>query len=230
MFFGLLKLLEDRLDQPYAYPKSAWVLSAMERDSSGQFTSKLFDGRLGQKGVTAATPTALVQAVERSKTVAAAGWVRYYSDAKMLKHLHLFRKQVETHQPDVAFVGVPGIHDLIRSRDPGDPVRLANQLGELVEKLKMSSPATRVIYLSINVQDESKKQRQYANQGREWSVQFIRTVSDTLRNMDVEVLDTSSFTDVHAHGNVLSSDGTHVWGFVDVMKARLALAAVCRSS
>ena len=42
-----------------------------------------------------------------------------------------------------------------------------------------------------------------------------------------QVLDTSSFTDPSVHGNVLSTDGTHVWDFVDVMKAHTLLAALC---
>ena len=47
------------------------------------------------------------------------------------------------------------------------------------------------------------------------------------RDSGVEVLDASSMTDSVVHGNVLSEDGTHVWGFVDVMKAKLILSAMC---
>ena len=53
-------------------------------------------------------------------------------------------------------------------------------------------------------------------------------LEDELRSKPgVEVLDTSSMTDHLVHGNVLSGDGTHVWGFVDVMKAKLILSALC---
>jgi hypothetical protein len=226
MFFGLMKLLEGRLNDPdFAYPKSAWMASAMERDSGGlgrgsEFTSKLFNGKLGRAGVVAATPPGL-----QAATQAGGGWVRYYSHAKTMEQLAVLQRQVETQQPDVVFAGIPSIHDHIRSGT--DPVQLATQLGEWVRALKATSPAIRVIYLSINVQDASKKLRQYKQQGREWSIGFIRAVGETLKAMGVEVLDTSGFTDPKVHGNVISDDGTHAWGFVDVMKARLALAALC---
>lgn len=119
----------------------------------------------------------------------------------------VLRKQVETLQPDVTFCWGPGIHDFIQSKQTTDPVQLANQFGELAVTLKKSSPTTRLIFLSINAQDESKKLQQYANQGRDWSVRFIRTVAETLKGVGVEVLYASSFTHMRTHGNVLSADG-----------------------
>jgi hypothetical protein len=41
-----------------------------------------------------------------------------------------------------------------------------------------------------------------------------------------QVLDTVSMTDPQRFGNVLSSDGTHTWGYVDVQKASQLLAAL----
>ena len=93
---------------------------------------------------------------------------------------------------------------------------------------KFKRLGTRVIYLSINVQDESKKPANYQAQGRDWSVTFIREVITALREAGgVEVLDTSSYTDPLVHGNTQSRDGTHVWGFVDVMKAKAIMSALC---
>ena len=78
------------------------------------------------------------------------------------------------------------------------------------------------------MQDEAKKRKQFAHQNREWSLKFIRAVSEELCSKPgVELLDASSMTDPRRHGNVLSGDGTHVWGFVDVMKAKLVLSALC---
>ena len=91
----------------------------------------------------------------------------------------------------------------------------------------LKEAGTRVIYMSVNVQDASKKPKQFKAQGREWSLDFIRAVVAALRSKGVEVLDTSSMTDPEVHGNVHSEDGTHVWGFVDVMKAKVLLSAIC---
>eukprot|EP01047_Picozoa_sp_COSAG01_P027342 COSAG01_NODE_1801_length_9200_cov_13.641358_10_plen_57_part_00 len=41
-----------------------------------------------------------------------------------------------------------------------------------------------------------------------------------------QVLDTVSMTDPQRFGNVLSGDGTHTWGYVDVQKASQLLAAL----
>jgi hypothetical protein len=93
----------------------------------------------------------------------------------------------------------------------------------------VTQDGTRVIYLSINVQDESKKPKQFAaRQTREWSLKFVQAVAEeVVSKPGVEFLDASSMTDPLVNGNVLSGDGTHVWGFVDVMKAKLVLSALC---
>ena len=105
-------------------------------------------------------------------------------------------------------------------------IAVQRQMGTWAETVVKEG--TRVIYLSINVQDEAKKPKPVKKQSREWSLKFIRAVSEELRSKPgVEFLDASSMTDNHLHGNVLSGDGTHVWGFVDVMKAKLVLSALC---
>eukprot|EP01052_Picozoa_sp_SAG31_P004368 SAG31_NODE_180_length_21118_cov_62.152671_9_plen_705_part_00 len=196
-----------------------------------EYTPKLFNGKLGKNaGRAAATPRDLLQA-----TKAGGGWLRYYGGCgstggcgcgcAAATYLTLLQRQVEMEKPDVVLLGIPGIHDYINQN--GGQVMLATKLGQWVAKMKTISPTTRVIYLSISVQDASKKPRAYAKQDRQWSATFIRAVAETLKAMGVEVLDTSSFTDASVHGNVMSMDGTHAWGFVDVMKARVVLAAVC---
>jgi hypothetical protein len=62
---------------------------------------------------------------------------------------------------------------------------------------------------------------------RKWDPVSFRACLPACRDSGVEVLDASSMTDSVVHGNVLSEDGTHVWGFVDVMKAKLILSAMC---
>ena len=44
-----------------------------------------------------------------------------------------------------------------------------------------------MIYLSINVQDEAKKPKQFRSQGRDWSIGFIRKLVRTLIDLGVEV-------------------------------------------
>ena len=62
---------------------------------------------------------------------------------------------------------------------------------------------------------------------RKWDPVSFRACLPACRDSGVEVLDASSMTDSLVHGNVLSEDGTHVWGFVDVMEAKLILSAMC---
>ena len=151
------------------------------------------------------------------------GWLRFYPFISSIEHFDGLEVQVRRLKPDVLVLDVPSIHDLIAQRDP---VTLAQAVSKFAHKIKHEHN-TRVIYLPTNLQDSFKKAQLHKSQDREWSARWVTAVVTTLMAGGVEILDTISMADPSRHGNVLSGDGTHTWGFVDVMKARLLLAALC---
>ena len=182
VFMGLLKVLEGKLgDGLFAYPKSGWLAGLYQNDGQGlgkgsEFTERLFNGKGGQGKVDAISNLA--------GAPTDASWVRYYNNVYNMDRLNVLQQQVEKLRPDVLVVGLPGIHDHIARRDP---VVFGRKLGEWARTVQQATPRTRVIYLSINVQDEAKKPKQFRSQGRDWSIGFIRKLVRTLIDLGVEV-------------------------------------------